>query len=223
LQKAEAILHSVLPGVDLDDPKFAARGVEQIIESSKARMAASKPPAPECARPEDDAQIQSMVERTGTLVVDDNGNWDFHGHSSGYAFMRKFRAQFGDQMLPEPKLSPKNRSISQVLDSPKSQQSSPYEFNVITAADLPSREVAIELCRNTLDDCCALMRPLHQPTFFRRLFDLYETDPEQYHNQHMQFLPLLYVVMGVGCLFSKTEHENTLLGLKGYREALEQG
>ena len=37
------------------------------------------------------------------------------------------------------------------------------------------------------------------------------------------FMPLLYVVMAVGCMFAKTEHENTMLDMKGYQEAMEQG
>jgi hypothetical protein len=52
---------------------------------------------------------------------------------------------------------------------------------------------------------------------------MYDTDPEQYNNDQLKFLPLLYVVMGVGCLFSKTENENTMLDMKGYKEAIEQG
>jgi hypothetical protein len=137
--------------------------------------------------------------------------------------MRKFRAQFGDQFLFEYRQAGRNRTIAHMLESPKSANSSPYEFNLPTSVDLPPKEVAIELCLNTIDDCCALMRPLHRPTFFRRLHALYDTDPEQYKNDHVQFLPLLYVVMALGCLFSKTENENTMLDLKGYKEAIEQG
>ncbi|KAG9789852.1 hypothetical protein KCU88_g1486, partial [Aureobasidium melanogenum] len=224
LQKAEAILRSVLPGLDLDSPKFDAQSIEQLIETSKGAGNGGGPrPTDTLARPEDDAQLQSMVDRTGALDLDDHGNWDFHGHSSGYVFMRKFRPQFGDQFLYEYRHGGKNRTISQLLESPKSVQSSPVETNLAAGVDLPPKEVAIELCRNTLDDCCALMRPIHRPTFFRRLHSVYDTDPEQYNNGHVQFLPLLYVVMAVGCLFSKTENENTMLDVKGYKEAMEQG
>jgi hypothetical protein len=164
-----------------------------------------------------------MVDRTGALDLDDHGNWDFHGHSSGYVFMRKFRAQFGDQFLSEYERPRKNRTIAQILESPKSANSSPVDFSLPHHVDLPPKDVAIDLCRNTLDDACALMRPIHRPTFFKRLHSVYDTEPEQYNNHHVQFLPQLYVVMAVGCLFSKTENENTVLDLKGYKEAIEQG
>lgn len=229
MQKAESILRSVLPGLDLDDPKFDARGVEQLIEASRGSATtntADVPAAPhaDVSKPDDDAQLQSMVDRTGALDLDDYGHWDFHGHSSGYVFMRKFRAQFGDQYLSEYRHPNKNRAISQLLESPRSANSSPFEFNLPAAGvDLPPREKAIELSLNTLDDCCAMMRPIHKPTFFQRLHAIYDTDPEQWNNGHVQFLPLLYVVMAVGCLFSKSEADNTPLDIKGYKAAMEQG
>lgn len=219
MQKTEAILRAVLPGVDLEDPKFDARGVEQIVESSKG--ASTKKAA--VSKSDDDGQMQPMVDRVGLLDLDDQGNYDFHGHSSGFAFMRRFRAQFGEQFLPYPSANLRGKNIQQLLESPKSSQSSPYEFNVSASVDLPPREAAIELCRNALDDCCALMRPVHRPTFFQRFHSIYDTDPEQYTNQQLKFLPLLYVVMGLGCLFSRAENENTMLDIKGYKEAIEQG
>ena len=221
LQKAEAILRSVLPGLDLDDPKFDAQSVKQLVESSYANSTETKT-APEAPKADDDAQLQSMVDRTGTLDLDDNGNWDFHGHSSGFVFMNRFRALFGEHFLPDVR-STKGRGVSQMLESPRSAQSSPYDFNLPAGVDLPPKEVAVELCRNTIDDCCALMRPIHRPTFFRKLHAVYDTEPEQYKNEHVQFLPLLYVVMAVGCLFSKTENDQTMLDVKGYKEAMEQG
>jgi hypothetical protein len=219
------VLRILLPGLDLDDPKFDARSAEQLIESGRVKAAVNgdSKPAPEVPKPDDDAQLQSMVDRTGALDLDDHGNWDFHGHSSGYVFMRKFRAQFGEQFLSEYTHPRKNKTIAQVLESPKSANSSPVDLSLPHHVDLPPREVAIDLCRNTLDDACALMRPIHRPTFFKRLHSIYDTEPEQYNNHHVQFLPQLYVVMACGCLFSKTETENTVLDLKGYKEAIEQG
>lgn len=219
-------MRSVLPGLDLDDPKFDTRTVEQIVDASKASAPAPNPKKAPCDanKSEDDAQIQTMIDRTGSLDLDDSGNWDFRGHSSGYVFMRKFRAQFGDGYLADSKAAAaKNRTKAHILESPRSANSSPYDFNLPGPVDLPRREVAIELCRNTIDDCCALMRPIHRPTFFKRLHSLYDTEPEQYNNSHVQFLPLLYVVMAVGCMFSKPENEYTMLDIKGYKEAMEQG
>lgn len=142
--------------------------------------------------------------------------------NSGYTFMRKFRATFGDDFLPHP-ARPDNKFQHTLHQSPRSFASSPVETNVTLGHDLPSRETAIELCRNTIDDCCALQRPLHRPTFFRRLNDLYNTDPENYTNKHIEFLPCLYSAMAVGSLFGRSDDDRAELNQKGYKYAMEQG
>lgn len=218
------MIRAVLPDVNLDDPKFDARDLDQIIEASqyaqcaKAARGLSKPAN------DDDALVRPMVEQTGSLDLDDRGHWDFHGHSSGFEFMRTFKAQFGDNFVPVPRLPSKiRRPAPQVLDSPKFATGSPYDGSNLPTVDLPTKEVALELCRNALDDCCALMRPLHRPRFFQRVDDMYDADPDHYSHENIQFLPLLYVVMAVGCLFGRTEHQSSMLDLKGYQEATNQG
>ncbi|KAK5088720.1 Gypsy retrotransposon integrase-like protein 1 [Lithohypha guttulata] len=220
LQKAEAIIRAALPGVDLDDPKYDARGIDQILEASKAATATAKK---QYRRPEDDAQMRSMVDRTGSLDLDDTGYYDYHGISSGYSFMRKFRAQFGDDFLPIPRRL-ENKNFANVHGSPKSFYSSPVETGMSLSNDLPPKDVAIELCRNAIDDCCALQRPLHRPTFFRRLHAVYNTDPDSYTNEDVKFLPSLYSAMAIGCLFGRTdENDRNEPNEKGYMHATEQG
>lgn len=211
----------MLPGVDIYDPKFDARGIEQIVESARTSPRGTVPPPPQ-ERSDDDAQMRSMVGRTGSLDLDDSGYYDYHGHSSGYMFMRKFRSQFGDDFLPNPRPI-ENRNLSHIQESPKSLHSSPFEPGMNVSPDLPPRDVAIELCRNAIDDCCALQRPLHRPTFFRRLHSIYDTDPENYTNEHIKFLPLLYIVMATGCLFGRFDDKESELDKKGYKFATEQG
>ena len=212
----------MLPGIDLDDPKYDARSIDQIVQSS--RESRSKPASAESAVHDDEAQLQTMVSQTGSLDLDDRGHWDFRGHSSGYTFMQKLNSQFGGHGMIEVRMPGSWLPIpKQVLDSPRSAISSSPQDTISSNVDLPPRDVAIELSRNCIDDCCALMRPFHRPTFFRRLHRIYDTDPERYTNADTQFMPLLYVVMAVGCMFAKTEHEKTMLDMKGYQEAMEQG
>lgn len=213
-------MHAVLPGVDLDDPKFDAHSVEQIIEASKASKL-SKVDPPSQAKGEEDAQMQSMVDHTGTLDLDDTGHWDFHGQSSGYMFMRRFRAKFGDSLIPIPH-TPDQKTMNGTIESPRSTQMSPFDSNGVLVTDLPAREVAMNYCRNALDDGCALSRPLHQPAFYKRLHSLYDTEFEHWNNEHMRFLPLLYIVMAVGCLFTP-RYQEEMQEVKEYQTAIEQG
>ena len=225
LQKAEAILRTVLPGFSLDGVNFEAQNIDQIIESSKRAQQGQKPADRE-ARPDDveddDAQLQTMVEGTGSLDLDDQGHWDYHGTSSGFTFMQNLRAQFGDLSVPDPRVpNSKIRTTSHLIESPKSASSPPCDFSLPSTADLPEKEKALQLCRNTLEDACALMRFVHKPKFYGKVCRIFETGPENYTNDDIHFLPLLYVVMAVGCLFDQTE--NTMLDRIGYEYATEQG
>ena len=223
MQKAEAILRSVLPGIDLDDPKYEARGIDQILESENRKMRRPAPVTNQSNDPGDDAQLHSMVENTGRLDVDDQGHWDYHGHSSGLAFMNKFRAQFGDLDLSGfPTPTNRGRQFPQILEnSPRSSTSSPFDIHNPTSLDLPSKEVAEGLCRHTLDDVISLMRFVHQPSFYKKFERVFTTDPDHFTTAEVRFLPLLYVVMAVGCLFASTE--NSALDSKGYEDAIDRG
>ena len=217
LQKAEAIIATVLPGINFDDPRYNVRNVEQILHAHKTTTLQTPP-----TKPEDDAQMRSMVDRTGSLDLDDTGYYDYHGNSSGYSFMRRFRAQFGDDFLPQPKVY-ENRSLTNLQASPKSFSSSPFETALPFTNDLPPKELAFELCRAALDDCCALQRPFHLPTFFGRLEALYSTDPENYTDVNIKFLPIMYCAMAVGCLFGRGSDDQSELDQKGYMQATDQG
>ena len=221
LHKAESVLHALLPSLDLDDPRYDARAVDQIINAEKSKFLSPVQPTGEPV-PEDDAELQSMVEATGSLDLDDQGHWDFHGHSSGVAFMRKLGDKFGELRVPAPPLpASKNRQSHQPFESPRSVRSSSLDATSIPSVDLPEKEVARELCRNALDEAVALLRLLHRPTFYQKLDQVFDKDPDQYTNANVRFLPLLYLVMAGGCLFA--HEENTTLSVKGYEGAIEQG
>lgn len=65
------------------------------------------------------------------------------------------------------------------------------------------------------------MRFVHEPSFFAMLDRIYDTPSEQYSNEEHTFLPLLYVAIAVGCLFSN-DFESTL-NTAGYEGAIGQG
>jgi hypothetical protein len=65
------------------------------------------------------------------------------------------------------------------------------------------------------------MRFVHEPSFFASLERIYDTPPEQFSNDENSFLPLLYIVVAVGCLFS--DDGAGTLDLSGYEGAIGQG
>ncbi|KAB8072998.1 fungal-specific transcription factor domain-containing protein [Aspergillus leporis] len=230
LHKAEALLRVVLPDINLDDPRFDEHATEQMLAAVKReKQQQPQPPLTTTAAAPADAHsdgccgeeslLESMVDNSGYLDLDDQGHWDYHGHTSGIIFLRRLRKQLGAVDITAPTL--RSRPISQMLDSPKSASESPQDASLPPTHDLPPRDVARRLCHNALEDGCSLMRFVHEPSFYTTLDRIYDTPPEQYSNEEHSFLPLLYIVMAVGCLFS--DDGAGPLDISGYESAIGQG
>lgn len=234
MHKAEALLRVVLPDLNLDDPQFDVHATEQMLAAIKKEK--PQPPMPTASAPKtstaaeptadaadggagDESLLESMVENSGCLDLDDQGHWDYHGHTSGIIFLRRLRKQLGASDMPVPSL--RTRVFSQMLESPKSTSESPSDSTLPPTHDLPSRDVAQRLCHHALYDGCSLMRFVHEPSFFAMLDRIYDTPPEQFGNEENSFLPLLYIVMSVGCLFS--DDGAGTLDTAGYEGAIGQG
>ncbi|KAI9702736.1 MAG: hypothetical protein M1820_006120 [Bogoriella megaspora] len=237
LQRAEALLKCVMPNVDLNDPNIdiaLQNGIFPNAQSTFAQPAAhdTRLPAPNQQeskmQPSDsskDPRLESMVRATGQLELDEDGYWDFHGHSSGLSFARGLRESLGDLMGPDtrgtPFVKPRQlRPLSAAFESPTSNHESPFE-SATSAADLPSKRCALQLCGHALNDASALLKVIHQPSFYRLLDRVYEVGPDNGGNAVQKFLPLLYSVLALGCLFSSAQ-ESTLEKY-GYENAIDQG
>ncbi|KAL3479250.1 fungal-specific transcription factor domain-containing protein [Aspergillus californicus] len=244
LNKAEALLQLVLPGLDLDDPQFDIHATQQMLlalqrEREKFQQPSAQPLAqpPAQQQPEtnssaeapgpdgagaDESLLESMVDNTGCLDLDDQGHWDFHGHTSGIIFLRRLRKQLGVSQQGSSEIPLRARpALQHFLESPKSMSESPQESSMPPTHDLPTRDVARRLCHNALEDGCALIRFVHEPSFYAMLERIYDTPPEQFTNEENSFLPLLYIVMSVGCLFS--DDGAGTLDVSGYESAIGQG
>ncbi|KGO42093.1 Transcription factor, fungi [Penicillium expansum] len=228
LQKAEALLRIVLPNVDLDDPQLDVHATEQkFAAAQKSRQATEdvKPSVVQETAQEgaDEGLLETMVDNSGCLDRDDQGHWDYHGHTSGVLFVRRLRKQLGAADISGPMSRSRPSITAHMLDSPKSMSESPQDTTLPPTHDLPPREVARRLCHNAIDHACSLMKFVHIPSFFASLDRIYDTPPEQFTNQENAFLPLLYIVIAVGCLFSDDESGQGTLDVSGYEGAIGQG
>jgi len=229
LRKMEEALSVVLPGLDISSPQFETR----ILPQLRAAMAAGNHPLqqngpmqPNVAFTNDsapnegsqDAVLESMINATGKLDLDDQGNWDYHGHSSGMAYLAMLKKQFGG-LMPDnigKKTLLKVSKIPPMIDSPRSAADSPMDEAALAGKLLPSKEVAGRLVVYALDHACALMNCVHRPTFEKNMRRLYDTDFSAYEPSDHKFLSLFYLVLAVGCLYSKDELK--VLGLEQARE-----
>jgi hypothetical protein len=211
--------------VNLDDPQLDVHAAEQKQAAAKKESpgVVTKPsapaPGPSEPAPEggEEGLLETMVDNSGLLDRDDQGHWDYHGHTSGVIFVRRLRKQLGAD-VPGPMARP---MMAKMLESPKSVSESPQDSTLPPTHDLPSRATARRLCHNAIDDACSLMRFVHEPSFFANLERIYDSPPEQFGNEENAFLPLLYIVMAVGCLFS--DDGSSTLDLAGYESAIGQG
>jgi hypothetical protein len=222
LKRAQTILNLILPNADLNDPELEI----------KVRRNLSLSPSPLRSTPitnnsigqddfdnEVDDHLESMVKSTGQLDLDEQGNLEYHGHSSGLSFVRRMES-LGNVVLAEGKGTPfvKSRPMSQVFDSPRSLSDSPWDFH-LPGSDLPPRDVAMEMIDLAVKDVCALFRFVHYPTFLKQVDRMYEIPVENYGNKENTFLPLLYSVLAVATLFRKSGE--SLAG--GYEVAIHEG
>ena len=231
LRRAEDLLKTVLPDVDLGDPNLDLGAAQRKYSTVK-----NEPQPPGQERPwvpleknqqgnegDKDSMLESMVANTGSLDLDDEGHWDFHGHSSGRVFLRRMREQFGALVGKEnPGNMPfKNYRSIKPLDSPKVPAESPIDRNLSITHELPDKHCAQLLCKNALDDAGAMLRLEHRPTFLLMFDRVYDTPVEEFGDEENRFVPLLYAVIALGTLFAKAEESQ--LQRNGYDSAIDQG
>lgn len=143
-------------------------------------------------------RLEVTLDASGRLDIDDDGHHNFHGHSSGFAFLAQIRQKYEDLLSPD--VDP-GRTANAQPDLPEIFDSRP-SFGIPVALvppTLPSKVVAKELVESALDRVCSLSRVVHRPTFdlmFNRVYDL---GPTEHGVEELRFLPLLYAVMAVGC------------------------
>jgi len=238
VHRAETLLHILIPNLDLNDPGIDAAvaqgwipgapgkghpGVAAAAAATAATQQTQRPPLAPNSEIKSDTNLESMVRAVAQMDVDEQGHWDYHGHSSGLSFMRRMREQLGDLMGPEIPSTPfvKSRPPSLVLDSPRSILDSPSENPSSPSSDLPPKELARQFCSNAVEDAIALLKFVHGPSFWASFERIYDTPQESWGNEEQRFLPLLYSAMALGTLFGKDEHSN--LNQIGYENAIQQG
>jgi len=120
VHRAETLLHILIPNLDLTDPGIDAAVAQGWIPGAPGKghpgavnqqlrpppqAGLSAPNAPNAQNVQhghnkSDTNLESMVRAVAQMDVDEQGHWDYHGHSSGLSFVRRMREQLGDLMGP---------------------------------------------------------------------------------------------------------------------------
>jgi hypothetical protein len=231
LQRAEALLRTFIPNIDLKDPNFDSASNQRQAKAAqggvKSESQISDPPGDgDKGGSTQDGQLRSMIDATGQLDLDERGDWDFHGGSSGAVFLRRMREQFGGLLGPDSRAPflprPPRYYATSTFNSSRSSES-PYETSLPNTIDLPPSETARKLCSFTLSRACALLRFVHTPTFYEMFDKIYATPPVDFTDAEQRFLPLLYIVIALGGMFTEKSQEYQDAEQAGYKASIEQG
>ncbi|KAK3692369.1 fungal-specific transcription factor domain-containing protein [Podospora appendiculata] len=228
LQRAEALLRKFMPDVDLSDPDLDPTVQQEFRTREQARAQAMlrKTEASE-DHENQDAHIMSMIETYGQLDLNEGGEWDFHGISSGAVFLRRMKEHFQGLLGNEyriPFLPRPSRPAGMFsLDSPRSNASSPWDVSAVpNIFDLPPRDKARTLCYYALNCATCLLRVVHGPSFYEMLDRLYETPQDSWGSEENRFLGLLYSVLALGSMYNITEDSPASPPVT-YKSSMEEG
>lgn len=238
LHKAEALLRITAPDLDLNDPRISTSSPEQIMNASRRgtsrdargvklatdRILNENSRSADGADGGDESLLETMMENLGSLDIDDRGYWDYRGHSSSIIFLQRLHNQLG-RLIDPSRSAVEAWPMSQIREGPAQhigpQQASNDISSCPKTCDLPSKECARVLCRGGLQHTCVLLRFVHEPSFWGMFDRIYAIPWDQMGSDDQKFLPLLYIVLAVGCCVA--DDADTTLGIKDFEDIVARG
>ncbi|KAK1750788.1 putative transcriptional regulatory protein [Echria macrotheca] len=211
LQRAETLLRKFMPDVDLSDPTLDPAVQQEFQKREQSRAQAKRPEREPGAVPESqDAHITSMIESIGQLDINEGGEWDFHGISSGAVFLRRMKEHFqgllGSDYRTPFLFRPFRPAGMFSLDSPKLGAGGAFDVSSVpNVYELPPLEKVRSLSYYALNCATCLMRVVHQPTYYETLEKFYKTPQSSWGHEEHRFLGLLYSIMALGSMYNTSD------------------
>ncbi|ORY70049.1 fungal-specific transcription factor domain-containing protein [Pseudomassariella vexata] len=228
LQRAEALLRKFMPDVDLNDPNLDLSVQQEFRLREQARaQTLLRDDASGSSSSSKDAKLLSMISGAGQLDLDEKGDYDFHGLSSGAVFFRRMKEHFRtllgrDYKIPSlPRGSGRTPGAGLNFDSPKSSATGEMTASSADLYNLPPKEVARTLCSYSFNYATCLLRIVHIPSFYEMLDELYEKQPGSFGEDDDRHLALVYSVLALGCMYDV--HDDGDLDTPPYEMAMEEG
>lgn len=216
LKRAKALLQIVFPTVNLNEssidhpfkhallPQVPTVSPQPIMLTNDVRVVQQQDLSAFDDEPK--SPQEAMVMATCQLDLDEEGNVEYYGRSSGPSFisgLRKFDDMF--QIPSDRTASSRFCKSSQIPHLPRPQSPGKILDTMVLGKDLPDREQARKLCDIAITDACAMFRVVHMPTFYNQFDHIYDTPFESYGSRENSYLPLLYAVLALGKLFSRCD------------------
>lgn len=156
---------------------------------------------------EQEFYLENMINSDDRTEGDSHENLDYHGRSSGFAFLHATKGFFDEHTDPSDPRSPSNgRKILELFDSDLPGKEA-LKLKGPVSQLLPGHNVAKEMTTNLFTNGCVLLRFIHRPTFDNNMARIYLHEPLDFNDEDHRFLPLLYAVLGLGYIFSQEQHQ----------------
>ncbi|KAI1769169.1 hypothetical protein GGR53DRAFT_517382 [Hypoxylon sp. FL1150] len=215
LSRAETLLRKFMPDVDLNDSSLdpAVQQEFRMREQARLRAAATKGKHSSSSSSLD-AQLHSMIETVGQLDLDERGDYDFQGNSSGTVFFKRMKEHFRSLLGRDYQIPflprPPRPAVMATLDSPRPSSGSRMPASHSSGIyDLPPKQRALALCSESLNNATCLLRIVHIPSFYKMLDGLYEKPADSMGKEDKRSLALAYSVMALGSMYNIPEKDGT--------------
>lgn len=157
-------------------------------------------------------QLESMMDSYGQMDLNSHGGneREFYGAASGLAWIQRTRHYFDDDDASTTSASSdhpdvENAAAVQLFDAPLPPAQALHPDPSVPHI-LPPRETAMQLVRVVFTQVYPMFHFLCEEDFHDstdRIYNHYSTD---FDESDQSFLPLFYLVMALGYLFSRNEH-----------------
>ncbi|KAE8444750.1 hypothetical protein EG329_014310 [Mollisiaceae sp. DMI_Dod_QoI] len=234
-QNLSTALQTVFPHIDLQSPNLAETLQEYVRDAKKTGQRRYKPSAEmhqPLRAPEKHSEtsspgelLETMIEAVGRLSVDEEGHCQYHGDFAGIAFLHQIDERCSQLLgVNRPIREPFYKNpLQQAFGSANVSLYRPRADPRIMF-NLPPKATAQQFTSIALGNASSLMNFIHAPSFNNLLNQIYGTKPENYSTEELAFLPLLYLTLAIGELFSDSHAEsastgglNQMKGVKWFR------
>ncbi|KAH8660119.1 fungal-specific transcription factor domain-containing protein [Xylariales sp. PMI_506] len=236
LRIAESLLRRFLPNVDLENPATHSPPSQkpQPAPHVPVHGAAESSMASRLGATSTDASLDTLLEvpsrlipleaTVGQLEQADIDEYDFHGDSSGAAFLSRITQQFPGlfrydsrmPFLPQPQRPFLAKPLELPVYSANPWWQANYDFS-----RLPPQELAHDLCEYSFSRASCILRVVHVPSFWKMFDKLFEERPQRYTPEERRFVGLLFSVMALGSMYDVDEHDPA--NPNHYAVAMERG
>lgn len=157
-------------------------------------------------------QLDSMMDSYGRMTLTTNGDAgrDFYGAASGLAWIQRTGNYFDDVKPGDgdeaDATNPNNSAAVQLFDAPLPPLHS-IHIDQNMSNLLPPKETAFQLMKVVFQQVYPMYHFLSEPQFEESTNRIYDLSPDDHEEQDQSFLTLFYLVMALGYLFSKEQHE----------------